>query len=387
MTEVAYGATFVAGAIVVALVFLSAVSTVVVPRGVPVRLTRAVFVGVRSVFELRSRAAHTYEQRDHAMALYAPLSLVLLPLVWISLVLVGYSAMFAALGVRPVRDAFVTSGSSLLTLGFTTVPDLPTTVLAFTEAAMGLVLLALLITYLPSYYAAFSRREALVSSNAIAAGSPPSGVELLSRFFVIKNLDGLTERVWTPWATWFTDIEETHTSLSALALFRSPQPQRSWVTAAGSVLDAAALLTSTVDVPRQPPAALCIRTGSLSLREIANFFDIPFDPDPAPDDPITIARDEWEEACAHLEEAGVALKEDRDQAWRDFAGWRVNYDSVLIALAGLTMAPYAPWSSDRSPLRRHRPPIFRRPKQVRFPRWKPWADRRNRDSAVAGLSE
>jgi hypothetical protein len=29
-------------------------------------------------------------------------------------------------------------------------------------------------------------------------------------------------------------------------------------------------------------------------------------------------------------------------------GWRVNYDAVLVTLAGLVMAPYAPWSSDRS---------------------------------------
>ena len=42
------------------------------------------------------------------------------------------------------------------------------------------------------------------------------------------------------------------------------------------------------------------------------------------------------------------MVEDREQAWADFAGWRVNYDAVLIALCRLTMAPYAPWSSDRS---------------------------------------
>lgn len=47
-------------------------------------------------------------------------------------------------------------------------------------------------------------------------------------------------------------------------------------------------------------------------------------------------------------------------AWRDFAGWRVNYDTVLVALAGLTMAPYAPWSSDRLPGGGPRPPVRRR---------------------------
>ena len=34
---------------------------------------------------------------------------------------------------------------------------------------------------------------------------------------------------------------ETHTSLAVLSFFRSPNPHRSWITAAGAVLDAAAL--------------------------------------------------------------------------------------------------------------------------------------------------
>ena len=38
----------------------------------------------------------------------------------------------------------------------------------------------------------------------------------------------------------------------------------------------------------------------------------------------------------------MPLVEDRDQAWRDFNGWRVNYDAVLRGLEKLTMAP-TPW--------------------------------------------
>ena len=44
----------------------------------------------------------------------------------------------------------------------------------------------------------------------------------------------------------------------------------------------------------------------------------------------------------------MPLRADRDQAWRDFAGWRVNYDVPLVTLAGFLVAPYARWSSDRS---------------------------------------
>jgi hypothetical protein len=63
-------------------------------------------------------------------------------------------------------------------------------------------------------------------------------------------------------------------------------------------------------------------------------------------------RREFDQGCRELVEAGVPLKSYLEQAWRDFAGWRVNYGRVL-ALAALTMAPYAPWSSDRSMIARN----------------------------------
>jgi hypothetical protein len=104
-----------------------------------------------------------------------------------------------------------------------------------------------------------------------------------------------------------------------------------------------------VDRPPSPDAELCIRAGYVALRRIADFFGIDHNPNPHwPEVPISIDRREYDQVCRELIEAGVPLKSDLDQAWRDFAGWRVNYDRVLLALASLTMAPYAPWSSDRS---------------------------------------
>src|SRR5262249_17290317 len=131
-------------------------------------------------------------------------------------------------------------------------------------------------------------------------------------------------------------------------------------TASGAILDTAALRLALLDIPWTPDAATCIRAGYLALRAIADNFQIPYDPDPKPDDPISITKTEFLEGYDHIAEAGVPVKEDREQAWRDFAGWRVTYDTVLLTLAGLVMAPYAPWSSDRSPTRPHRPPIVRR---------------------------
>jgi hypothetical protein len=346
MRQVVDVVVFVGGLSLVAATLASAVRTVVLPRGVQSKLTTAVFLTMRALFRVRLGRAPTYERRDRVMAPYAPLSLLTLAGVWLALVGTGFAAMYWSLAGRTLREAVTLSGSSLLTLGFLRPDDLPTIFLAFTEASLGLGLLALIITYLPSIYTTFSRREAAVAHLEVRAGSPPSGVEILERFARISWLGGLAG-LWDRWEGWFVETEESHTSFPALVFFRSPQPDHSWVTAAGAVLDAAALASSTME-EHDPDAELMIRAGTLCLRRIADYFGLEYDPDPRPTDEITVAREEYDEAYDRLAAAAIKLKPDRDQAWRDFAGWRVNYDTVLVTLAGLVGAPYAPWSSDRS---------------------------------------
>jgi hypothetical protein len=348
---------FAAGVVIVLLTLGSAIRVVILPRGVPSRLIRVVFVVMRMLFELRMRRSWDYRRRDYILAFYAPVSLLATLVVWITLVGLGYAMMYWALGAT-FLTAFELSGSSIFTLGFFRPATVPSIALSYTEAAIGLLLLALLITYLPSIYGAFSRREAAVTALEVRAGSPPSATEMLWRYWVIGRFDQIDE-IWSRWEDWFVDIEETHTSIASLVFFRSPQPDHSWVTAAGAVLDGAALYVSSVDLPRDAQAEIMIRAGYLALRRIADFFGIPYDPDPQQGDPVSIMREEFEEALDRLASAGLAIKADRDQAWLDFAGWRVNYDSVLLTMAGLTSAPYAPWSSDRS-LRNYRPRLFPR---------------------------
>jgi hypothetical protein len=91
-----------------------------------------------------------------------------------------------------------------------------------------------------------------------------------------------------------------------------------------------------------------IRTGTLSLRRVSDYFGFDYDPDPRPTDPISIGRHEWEAVCDRLDRAGLPLVADRDRAWRDFAGWRVNYDRPLLSLSAYVDAPLARWSSDRA---------------------------------------
>jgi hypothetical protein len=345
-TPVAGALVFLLGAALVVVTLVSAVRTFVVPRSQRDQLSRWVFRVMRTLFKPWTNPRRPYLERDRAMAFYAPFSLLMLPIVWLCLVGIGYTAMYWAVGVGSLQQAFTDSGSSLLTLGFAVVNTVPARLLAFSEAALGLILIALFIAYLPTMYTAFSRREAAVTMLEVRAGSPPSAAEAIMRYNRIHGFERFGD-LWTTWEQWFVDLEESHTSLAALTFFRSPQPERSWVTAAGAVLDTAALVNAVVDTPHDPRADLCIRAGYLALRRIADFFRITYDPHPRRDDPISITRAEFEALCEQLATENVPLNADREQAWRDFAGWRVNYDTVLLALARLTMAPPAPWSSDR----------------------------------------
>ena len=350
---------FILGVVVVVMIIDSAVRTFVLPRPAGVTVTRIVARAVRFVFDLVARSAKSYEGRDRVMALYGPVTLLTLPVVWLVGVGLGYALMFHSVTHLGWRLAIRMSGSSVLTLGFALPQNGVSVALVFSEAAIGLVLVALLIAYLPTMYSAFSRREVMVSQLTVRAGSPPRAATLLTRAHAARFFDQLDD-LWRQWEVWFVETEETHTSLAMLNFFRSTNPNRSWLTSAGVVLDAAAIRMSCLDMPFSANAGVCIRAGFIALRSIADFFQVPYDPDPAPGDPIAVSKDEFLAVYDELAAAGLPMLADRDQCWVAFSGWRVNYDSVLITMAGLIMAPYAEWVSDRSLLRRrHRPPVVR----------------------------
>ena len=113
---------------------------------------------------------------------------------------------------------------------------------------------------------------------------------------------------------WFSELSETHTTFSILAFFRSPNPHRSWVTSAGAVLDARRARAVDARRPVVGAGRACASApGYLALREIADIYRIPYDPDPAPDDPISIAKAEFMDAYERLGGAGVPVRTDRER--------------------------------------------------------------------------
>lgn len=271
----------VAGALLVVWTFMSAAKTFVVPRSERQALTVFLFAVSFRFFDFFAQRRETYEEKDRIMALYAPLTLLMLVPFWLLLTAVGFALIYWAMGVRPLTEAYIISGSSLLTLGYAQFDNFFFHIASFSEAVIGLMLVAMLISYLPTMYSAFSRRETAVALLEVRAGWPPTAPELLWR---LRGLDiDLAERkaFWRSWEQWFTEIDENHTTLAALVFFRSARPHLSWVNSAGVVLDGAAHSLSLLDDDEESTTkAVVPRAGFLALRRIADLFQISYLTDP-----------------------------------------------------------------------------------------------------------
>ncbi len=333
------------GGIVLIITTLSAaIRSFVLPRNEIVRMNVSVFTGIRVFFDVAAKLANSYERRDRIMAHYAPVALVALPVVWEALVSLGYTGLYWAVGVGTWKKCFELSGSSLLTLGTTGSHKLAVEALSYSEATLGLLLLTLLLSYLPTIYQAFSRREATVALLELRAGTPPTAATLLGWL----NHDGSVQnddQQWAEWERWFVEIEESHTSLPMLSFFRSPQPGRSWVASCGLILDTAALLFAAVDGPRPRQAQVTFKAGCLALNRVYRFFEgdintVPTDLLPA-ESTEAPGRGDFDLACQELTACGLALCEDRAAAWAQYQELRSRYATALQFMARLTMAPSA----------------------------------------------
>lgn len=335
---------FGAGVFLVAATVLAAVRSFVLPRNESVLLNNWVFTSIRRAFTAMASLGRTYAQRDRLMALYAPVGLVALPIAWLGVVSFGYTGIFWALGEGSLDRCYRLSNSSLLTLG----SEEPTegwiaNIMSYSEATLGLLLLTLLISYLPTIYQAYSRRELVIARLDLRTGSSTSVVGLIRWVHETGSISNEKEQ-WQQWEEWFVEIEESHTSLPILSFFRSPQPGRSWIMASDIILETAALLLSVVDAPRNPHMVLCFQAGCLAINRVSRFFQFEAKaPEPEPphdEEPVEDPRyQDFQKAYQELQAANVPLQPDQQAAWRKYQKLRSEYAGAIHYLANLTMAP------------------------------------------------
>ena len=350
---------FAAGLVLLAGVGSSVIKTLLIPRSAPSTFTSVVARSIRSGFTAATVRVADLQRRERILSAAAPTFLITLLAAWLACLLLGFGLLLWPVTPESLPAALREAGSSEFTLGFVRPSGPAPAVIVFLASASGLVLVALLIAYLPAMYAAFNRRETLVTTLEALAGTPPWGPELLARQALIGDI-GYLHQVYGRWTEWAADIAESHNNYRALIYFRSPDPAASWLLSLICVLDAAALHQSLCPGSAPPEARPLLRVGYLTIRRLASGLGLPVADDPHPEDPITLTRAEFDEAVARMQAAGWTFERTPDEAWPHFHGWRVNYESAAYAMVHFLDLPPALWSGSR-PRRRPPPQLPLRP--------------------------
>jgi len=346
----------VVGALLVLAAWISVVGTLIVPRPVGSWLTRFVDKAVNGLFRIATAPVKSYRRRDQILAAEAAVLLLAQLGAWLLVFYLGYALLFWPF-VTDITAALITAGPGLWGIGgigSAEVTGAGPRVIQDLSALSGIITITLQISYLPTLYGAFNRRENEISLLTARAGIPSWGPELLARtryalgsgLSTIDTLPDLYER----WEAWAADLAESHTTYLPLVRFRSPKPRSSWVVSLLAVLDSAALYLSLS--PGSAPevqARLCLRSGLICLGEVARAMGLNAPVADAPDMAagLELTYEDFLEAVERLREVDFPIERDPAEAWQDFSGWRVNYEKAAYAIALAVSAVRAPWSGPR----------------------------------------
>jgi hypothetical protein len=338
----------ISGLLLLALVLWDIFETIVVPRPTPSRLrlsrplVRAAWRGWRAI-GLRSK---TGLARDGFLGFFAPGAAVLLLVMWLLVLILAYGLILFALRaeLRPAPTGFFEvlylSATSVLTLGFGDFVPSGTLsrITALTAAASGLGLVALVITFLFSLFGSYQRREVLVVRLAARAKSPPSAATLLETYARLGIVDQLPT-LFAEWEAWTAEVLDTHIAYPLLGFFRSSHDNTSWISSLGAVLDAAALVLTTIRGVSRAQAEITKRVGAHFVEDITNNFGLA-------GNGSSVDQLQFEQVYRRLEQAGYDL-EPEEEAWRRFERGRGSYAGRLDALAAFWATPATLWNGPK----------------------------------------
>lgn len=301
-------------------------------------------------------------KREDFLGTFAPSHLILILVVWLAMLIIGWGLFFYGIRaeLRPHDLTFAAciyyAGASLLTVGYGDIVAASTfaRIMSLLAAASGLGVVAVVTSFLFAVFGAFQNRETFVVTIGARAGIPPSGVGLLA-VHAYAEIRGDLAQVFRDGQTWTAQIMESHLAYPVLMMFRSSHDYESWVGTLGTLLDASALVMSTLDQTSMQnsqtvgQARILYDIGRHLTGDFSSYFHFAHDGHNA----VGVERHEFEEACGHLEKAGYRLRE-RESAWSEFSGLRSAYSVHLNALARWLEIPPVHWVGDRSIIARQK---------------------------------
>jgi hypothetical protein len=333
-----------AGGVVLIVGMLSdAVATLIVTQG-----STALWRPTRLFYAVTWRAARALAARlgdrpgEYLLNVYPALSLLGLLVLWLAGLMIGWSLVYWGLGlhVGGAQDwgtLVYYAGASLVTPVFGSARGTLVRLLTLLETLTGVVTIALMISYLPALYGAYSRRESRLLTLDDPRGDRITPVRVIALSAPGGDLEMLY-RSLGEWQMWTADVLESHVSYPMLALFRSQHPGQSWVTALGVVTDAASLTAACVEGARDREPSFLYRRGRRAILEISSRLHVPSTTTPA----SWLVEKNFELAWQQLAELGVPLR-DKAVAWKDLQALRATYGDELERLIEFVVAPRGFW--------------------------------------------
>jgi hypothetical protein len=342
----------IAAVALILFVFIDAFEAIILPRRVrhPFRLGRLFYQSTWWLWRVAARLFPTGRWRQGFLSVFGPLSLFALLAMWALGLITGFALLHWSLGTLLAFSGhaderfavyFYFSGTTFFTLGY---GDLVPTnslgrALSVAESGIGFAFLAVVISYLPVLYQAFSRREITISLLDARAGSPPSAGELLRRLAEAGTLTSAGPLL-SEWERWSAELLESHLSYPVLRYYRSQHDNQSWVGALTTILDTSALLIASVDGPNGHQARLTFAMARHAAVDMALVSQTP----PLPPQPDRLSLDDFERLKRTLAEAGLPML-DGPEAVKALAELRSLYEPFVNALAehfGFALSPFQP---------------------------------------------
>lgn len=336
----------VIGFLIVATVLWEAFETIILPRRVARRWRFTVlFYRVTWVsWRFLARGIKRTRVRETFLSFYGPLSLLFLFVFWAAALILGFGLLYRSAAIaNTIPQTFSTcvylSGTTFFTLGLGDVVPYAGVerFLAVTESGLGFGFLALVLSYLPVIYQAFSRREVNIVLLDARAGSPPTACELLRRHTGPGGVEAL-DQVLHAWERSAADILESHVSYPAVSYFRSQHNNESWLAALTAILDATALILTGVEdmASRQPRLTFAIcRHTVVDLTQVFNLR-------PQREHADRLPAGELQRLRTSLTQAGVHLRDDEAAAAK-LVKLREMYEPYLGALSDFLYLELPPW--------------------------------------------
>jgi voltage-gated potassium channel Kch len=336
------------GIVLILLVAQDAFETIVLPRRVTrrIRLARLFYSLTRIGWKSIGHLIQSSTRRESYLGYLGPLSLLALFVFWAVLFVLGFGLLLWGLALplnAPEKTiSFITylylSGTTFFTLGLGDVTPLPgvARLLVVIEVALGFGFLALVISYVPIIYQAFSRRELRISLLDARAGSPPTAAEILRRNHAGRNVEEL-RLLLHDWEVWCADILESHLSYAVLAFYRSQHDQQSWVGALTVILDTCALILTGIENLPDEAARFTFAMARHAVVDLAQVLN---------SSPTTgvnrLSSTEFAQLQDMLADSGIRLNKGTATEQK-LAELRETYEPFVSALANRMLVSLPPW--------------------------------------------